>query len=284
MKSGETLNPLYAVAVQVLLKVPVKRELEEIGNERGQGNPEEEGHGWRGSGRWERYRMIPLETDQEWAPLSCCIRGPRGDDGTESCTEGLLGCWDALADVSRSESTRRFRLDSSLDSYPDHLGDCFTQKDPPAYALFTKSPIIPPIQGAIQGSLSSPYDGSPSPASVMAFQLYLRPYPRALYLVSSTTALVLKQPELNGADDKAEIELLSLDDVDLTRLVRINRATSVTGVLGLLSIPVGATSEIFLLVSTAAIALPPLLPGTTLTASKLLAVEFHCLTSGESRF
>ncbi|KAJ9095489.1 hypothetical protein QFC20_006632 [Naganishia adeliensis] len=114
----------------------------------------------------------------------------------------------------------------------------------------------------------------------MAFQLYLRPYPRALYLVSSTTALVLQQPELNDKDDKAEIELLALDDVDLTRLVRINKAPCVTGVLGLLSIPVAGTNEIFLLVSTAAIVLPPLLPGTTLTASKLLAVEFHCLTSG----
>jgi hypothetical protein len=116
----------------------------------------------------------------------------------------------------------------------------------------------------------------------MAFQLYLRPYPRALFLVSSTTALVLKQPELNDKDAKAEIELLALDDVDLTRLVRINKASCVTGVLGLLSIPVAGTNEIFLLVSTAAIVLPPLLPGTTLTASKLLAVEFHCLTSGES--
>jgi hypothetical protein len=115
----------------------------------------------------------------------------------------------------------------------------------------------------------------------MSFQLYLRPHPRALYLVSSTTALVLKQPE-SHSDDKAEIELLALQDVDLAPLVRINKASSVTGVLGLLSIPVAGTSEVFLLVATAAIGLPPVLPGTTLTPSKLLAVEFHCLTSGES--
>lgn len=119
-----------------------------------------------------------------------------------------------------------------------------------------------------------------TPPSTMSFQLYLRPHPRALYLVSSTTALVLKQPE-SHSDDKAEIELLALADVDLAQLVRINKASSVTGVLGLLSIPVAGTSEVFLLVATAAIGLPPVLPGTTLTPSKLLAVEFHCLTSGE---
>lgn len=42
---------------------------------------------------------------------------------------------------------------------------------------------------------------------------------------------------------------------------------------------VGATNEIFLLISAAAISLPPLLPGTSLTPSKLLNVEFHCLSS-----
>jgi hypothetical protein len=119
----------------------------------------------------------------------------------------------------------------------------------------------------------------------MAFQLYLQPYPRALYLVSSATALVFKQPESTPktatltTDDKAEIELLALDDVDLTRLIKVNKGRNVLGVLGLLSIPVGGTSEIFLLVSTGAISLPPLLPSTILTASKLLSVEFHCLTS-----
>jgi hypothetical protein len=119
----------------------------------------------------------------------------------------------------------------------------------------------------------------------MAFQLYLQPYPRALYLVSSATALVFKQPESTPktatltTDDKAEIELLALDDVDLTRLIKVNKGRNVLGVLGLLSIPVGGTSEIFLLVSTGAISLPPLLPSTALTASKLLSVEFHCLTS-----
>lgn len=120
----------------------------------------------------------------------------------------------------------------------------------------------------------------------MAFQLYLQPYPRALYLVSSATALVFKQPDSTAktapaatTDDKAEIELLALDDVDLTRLIKVNKGRSVLGVLGLLSIPVGGTSEIFLLLSSGAISLPPLLPSTTLTASKLLSVEFHCLTS-----
>ena len=120
----------------------------------------------------------------------------------------------------------------------------------------------------------------------MAFQLYLQPHPRVLYLVSSASALVFKQPDpstetsaTTTTDDKAEIELLSLDDVDLTRLVKVNKSRNVLGVLGLLSIPVGGTSEIFLLVSTGAISLPPLLPSTTLTASKLLSVEFFCLTS-----
>lgn len=116
----------------------------------------------------------------------------------------------------------------------------------------------------------------------MSFQLYLRPRPRTLYLVSATTALVLKQPDAT-ADPKAEIELLAVQDIDLSQLVRINKASAVTGVLGLLSIPIplAGTSEVFLLVATAAIGLPALVPGTTRTPSKLLAVEFHCLTSGE---
>lgn len=128
----------------------------------------------------------------------------------------------------------------------------------------------------------------------MSFRLYLLPNPRRLVLVSDTTALVFRRA--GDPDAKAEIELVSNEDVDLASMVRVNRGRSVLGVLGLLSIPVGecivpvldlslitscvgATNEIFLLISAAAISLPPLLPGTSLTSSKLLNVEFHCLSS-----
>ncbi|KAJ9101490.1 hypothetical protein QFC19_005141 [Naganishia cerealis] len=145
----------------------------------------------------------------------------------------------------------------------------------------------------------------------MSFQLYLRPVPRTLVLVAATTALVFRRPD--KPDARAEIELVPVDSVDLAGMVRVNRGRAVGGVLGLLSIPVvslednvpirdpisahserpprtptltahpflhpGTTHEIFLLVASGAIALPPLLSGTSLTPSKLLSVEFHCLSS-----
>ncbi|KAJ9119073.1 hypothetical protein QFC22_003564 [Naganishia vaughanmartiniae] len=111
----------------------------------------------------------------------------------------------------------------------------------------------------------------------MSFQLYLLPNPRRLALVADTTALVFRRA--GEPDARAEIELVPVEDVDLASMVKVNRGRSVLGVLGLLSIPVGATNEIFLLIASAAISLPPLLPGTSFTPSKLLNVEFHCLSS-----
>lgn len=162
----------------------------------------------------------------------------------------------------------------------------------------------------------------------MSFQLYLRPHPRTLILVSHTNALVFK-PHARGqyqnedgsssrtdGRNLAIVEFLPLDQLDLEGTVKINKSRGVGGVLGLLNIPIGMnpswhsrlvdpsqliltfivltvlnswhflrivestkSSEIFLLCVAAATPLPPILPSTCLTPSKVLSVEFHCLSS-----
>ena len=84
----------------------------------------------------------------------------------------------------------------------------------------------------------------------MSFQLYLRPHPRTFYLISSTHALLFKQPDsqtdqtLHSKPDpnSAVVELLDISEVDLAGLIKCNSGRFIGGVLGLLSLPIGESA------------------------------------------
>ncbi|WVF65813.1 hypothetical protein IAT40_000550 [Kwoniella sp. CBS 6097] len=118
----------------------------------------------------------------------------------------------------------------------------------------------------------------------MPATLYLRPSPRAYFLLTETHALIFRQPdasESKASNSVVVAELLPIEEVDISGLVRASRGRSVEGVLGVTSVPSDRSPipEIFLLLVSHSTLLPPLLPGSSLRPSKVLGVEFHSLTS-----
>ncbi|KAL1411631.1 Inositol-1,4,5-trisphosphate 5-phosphatase 1 [Vanrija albida] len=118
----------------------------------------------------------------------------------------------------------------------------------------------------------------------MPARLYLRPSPRAFFLISDTHALVFRQPaagETKASRNVVVAEFLPLDEVDTTGLISVGRGT-VEGVLGVTSVPSGDRSpipETFLILLAASSPLSPLLPGSSLRPARVLAVEFYSLSS-----
>ncbi|WVQ93452.1 hypothetical protein IAU59_000526 [Kwoniella sp. CBS 9459] len=118
----------------------------------------------------------------------------------------------------------------------------------------------------------------------MPATLYLRPSPRAYFLLTETHALIFRQPdakESKASNSVVVAEFLPIEEVDMGGLVRASRGRSVEGVLGVTSVPSDRSPipEIFLLLVSHSTLLPPLLPGSSLRPSKVLGVEFHSLTS-----
>lgn len=72
----------------------------------------------------------------------------------------------------------------------------------------------------------------------MPARLYLRPQPRAFYLLTDTHALVFRQPS-NESRSVVVAEFLPLDQVDTADLVSVPNAKTVEGVLGVTSVPSG---------------------------------------------
>ncbi len=80
-------------------------------------------------------------------------------------------------------------------------------------------------------------------STAMAPTLYLRPQPRAFFVLTDTHALVFRQP--NSSESKASrsvvvAEFLPIDEVDMRGLIRASRGRTVQGVLGVTSVPTGA--------------------------------------------
>jgi hypothetical protein len=76
----------------------------------------------------------------------------------------------------------------------------------------------------------------------MPATLYLRPHPRAFFLLTETHALIFRQPD--GSETKAArsvvvAEFLPIDEVDTRDLIRASRTGTVEGVLGVTSVPSG---------------------------------------------
>lgn len=130
-------------------------------------------------------------------------------------------------------------------------------------------------------------------------QLFLLPNPRTIYLISGNHALLFKQPDILDKSDtqnepalekksksvSAVVEVVDTEEIDRSSLIKLSNR-SIDGVLGLLNLPVDPMftssptgSETFLVVVSASSSLPPILPNSHLTPSKVLGVEFHCLGS-----
>ena len=85
------------------------------------------------------------------------------------------------------------------------------------------------------------------PSTLMAFQLYLQPQPRALFLVSEHHTLLIQHPDIAGhgraSSEKQNpstiVEFLPVDQVNFDDLIKVNKARNIGGVLGLLSVPSG---------------------------------------------
>nr|XP_031862893.1 uncharacterized protein CI109_001367 [Kwoniella shandongensis]KAA5529965.1 hypothetical protein CI109_001367 [Kwoniella shandongensis] len=118
----------------------------------------------------------------------------------------------------------------------------------------------------------------------MPATLYLRPSPRAYFLLTETHALIFRQPdasESKASNSVVVAEFLPIEEVDMRGLVRASRGRTVEGVLGVTSVPSDRSPipEIFLLLVSHSTTLAPLLPHSTLRPSRVLAVEFHSLSS-----
>ncbi|CAD6579796.1 MAG: inositol polyphosphate 5-phosphatase, partial [Tremellales sp. Tagirdzhanova-0007] len=118
----------------------------------------------------------------------------------------------------------------------------------------------------------------------MAPTLYLRSQPRAFFLLTDTHALVFRQPSASESSASRSVviaEFLPIDEVDMRGLVRASRGRTVEGVLGVTSVPTERSSipEIFLLLVSSASTLSSLLPSSSLRPARVIAVEFHSLSS-----
>ncbi|WWC87929.1 uncharacterized protein L201_002829 [Kwoniella dendrophila CBS 6074] len=119
----------------------------------------------------------------------------------------------------------------------------------------------------------------------MPATLYLRPNPRAFFLITENHALIFRQP--NASESKASksvvvAEFLPIEEVDMRGLVKASRGRTVEGVLGVTSVPSERSPipEIFLLLVSHSTVLPPLLPSSdSIRPAKVIGVEFHSLTS-----
>jgi hypothetical protein len=76
----------------------------------------------------------------------------------------------------------------------------------------------------------------------MPATLYLRPSPRAFFLLTDTHALIFRQPDASESKASRSVvvaEFVPIDEVDMRGLVRASRGRTVEGVLGVTSVPSG---------------------------------------------
>lgn len=138
----------------------------------------------------------------------------------------------------------------------------------------------------------------------MPARLYLRPQPRAFYLLTETHALVFRQPGIDETKASRSVvvaEFLTLDEVDTADLVSMPSIRSVEGVLGVTSVPSGesvkqnpitnvrlqcadhtdrsSVPEVFLILLTTSSPMAPVLPGSSMRPARVISVDFLSLTS-----
>lgn len=91
---------------------------------------------------------------------------------------------------------------------------------------------------------SAEVSGHPCPGTRpnMPATLYLRPNPRAIFLITETHALVFRQPDASESKASRSVvvaEFLPIEEVDVRGLVRLSQGKVVEGVLGVTSVPTG---------------------------------------------
>lgn len=79
----------------------------------------------------------------------------------------------------------------------------------------------------------------------MPATLYLRPSPRAYFLLTETHALIFRQPDATESKASRSVvvaEFVSIESIDTRGLIRAGRAgMGVEGVLGVTSVPSGTS-------------------------------------------
>ncbi|EIW69000.1 hypothetical protein TREMEDRAFT_39318 [Tremella mesenterica DSM 1558] len=118
----------------------------------------------------------------------------------------------------------------------------------------------------------------------MPASLYLRPNPRAFFLLTSDHALVFRHPDTTESKASKSVvvaEFLAMEEVDMRGLVMVSRGRTVEGVLGVTCVPTERSPipEIFLLLMTDFTPLSPFLPSSSLRPARVLGVEFFSLSS-----
>lgn len=81
----------------------------------------------------------------------------------------------------------------------------------------------------------------------MPATLYIRPQPRAFFLLTTTHALIFRQPDAKESKASRTVvvaEFLPIDEVDVRGLVRASRTRTVEGVLGVTSVPTGESDRL----------------------------------------
>lgn len=76
----------------------------------------------------------------------------------------------------------------------------------------------------------------------MPATLYIRPQPRAFFLLTTTHALIFRQPDARESKASRTVvvaEFLPIEEVDVRGLVRASKTRTVEGVLGVTSVPTG---------------------------------------------
>jgi hypothetical protein len=80
----------------------------------------------------------------------------------------------------------------------------------------------------------------------MPATLYLRPSPRAFFLLTDTHALIFRQPDSSESKASRSVvvaEFVPIDEVDMRGLVRASKGRTVEGVLGVTSVPSGMWTQ-----------------------------------------
>jgi hypothetical protein len=81
----------------------------------------------------------------------------------------------------------------------------------------------------------------------MPAALYLKPHPRALYVVTESHALVFRQPESSESKSSKGVvvtEYVPMSDVDARGLIKLGRSRAIEGVMGLISVPTGQAQAV----------------------------------------
>lgn len=113
----------------------------------------------------------------------------------------------------------------------------------------------------------------------MPATLYIRPQPRAFFLLTTTHALVFRQPDASETKASRGVvvaEFLPIDEVDVRGLVRASKTRTVEGVLGVTSVPTGKLHCIVRMIKLITSQIALLFRKSFSFSSQVLRLYRHC--------